>query len=167
VTDEESKKYYDNHPDSFQNPEQIRASHILVKVDKDDGEEKKAAAKEKIKLIQHKVEEGEDFAQLARENSEGPSSAQGGDLGYFKRGQMVKEFEDAAFALAPGEVSGIVETQFGYHLIKVVDKKEAGTISYDTVKNDLQNFLKRLKLTEEVTSLVDTLRKDATIKTYI
>lgn len=167
VSDEESKQYYDSHPDSFQETEKIRASHILVKVEKDDSEEKRTAAKEKITGIQGKLKEGEDFAQLARENSDCPSSAQGGDLGYFKRGMMVKEFEDAAFALAPGSVSDIVETQFGYHIIKIADKKEAGTISYDTVKSDLQNFLKRQKLTQAVSSLIESLRKDATIKTYL
>lgn len=164
VTEEESKQYYDTHPDAFIEPEQIRASHILVKVDKDAGEAKKVAAKEKITAVQRKIKDGGDFAQLARENSEGPSGPNGGDLGYFKRGAMVKEFEDAAFALAPGTVSDIVETQFGYHLIKVVDKKEAGTMPYDTVKSDLQNFLKRQKLSKEVNSLLETLRKDAKIE---
>jgi len=167
VTDEESRQYYDAHPDAFLEPEQIRASHILVKMDKDAGEAKRVAAKEKITAIQRKLKDGEDFAQLARENSECPSSADGGDLGYFKKGAMVKEFEDAAFVLTPGSVSDIVETQFGYHLIKGVEKKEAGTIPYDTVKSDLQNFLKRQKLSKEVSSRLETLRKDAKIETYL
>ena len=90
VTDEESKEYYDTHPDAFMEPEQVRASHILIKVDKDDEETKKEAAKEKIKALRHKINEGEDFSQLARENSDCPSSANGGELGLFKRGEMVK-----------------------------------------------------------------------------
>ena len=167
VSDEESRQYYDAHPETFIEPEQVSASHILVKVEKDDGDAKKVVAKEKITLLQRRLKEGEDFAQLARENSDCPSSANGGDLGTFKKGEMVKEFDDAAFALAPGKVSDIVETQFGYHLIKVTDKKEAGTIPYDTVKNDLQNFLKRQKLQMEVSSMLETLRKDSKIEIYL
>ena len=167
VSDDESRIYYDAHPNDFIEPEQIRASHILVSVDKEDGESKKVAAKEKIEVLQRKIEAGEDFEQLARENSDCPSSEKGGDLGYFKRGAMVKEFEDAAFPLALGEVSDVVETQFGYHLIKVTDKKDAETIPYDTVKDDLQNYLKRQKLQTEVSSLLETLRKDAKIEIYL
>ncbi len=167
VSDDECRQYYDTHPGDFLEPEQIRASHILVKVDKEDGEAKKVAAREKIEVIQRKIKSGENFEQIARENSDCPSSAKGGDLGQFRKGTMVKEFEDAAFTLALGEVSDIVETHFGYHLIKVTDKKEAETISYDAVKNDLQNFLKRQKLESEISSLLETLRKDAEIKIYL
>lgn len=167
VADEESKQYYDTHPDAFREAEQVRASHILVKVDQDAGESKKVVAKEKIADIQRKIKKGGDFAQLARENSDCPSSAEGGDLGYFKKGAMVKEFEDAAFALTSGEVSDIVETQFGYHLIKVMDKKEAGTLSYDAVKSDLQNFLKNQKLNKEVSLLLETLRKGSKIELFL
>ena len=167
VTDEESKAYYDTHPDSFKEPEKVRASHILVKVDKNAGEAEKVAAKEKIQMIQKKLKAGGDFAQLAKEYSDCPSAPNGGDLVYFERGKMVPEFEKAAFALAPGAVSDVVQTDFGYHLIKVVDKKEADTVSYDSVKSDLQAFMKKKKLKQEVTSLLETLRKDAKIETYL
>ena len=105
-------------------PEQVKASHILVKVDAGADEAKKAEARKKIQEIQQKVKAGGDFEALATENSDCPSKAKGGDLGFFERGQMVKPFEEAAFALKPGEVSGIVETQFGYHIIKVQEKKD-------------------------------------------
>ncbi len=123
VSDKESKAYYDGHPDLFRQAEQVRASHILIKVDPGADESQKAEARKKMEEIQEKVQKGEDFAALAKEFSEGPSSARGGDLGYFGRGQMVKPFEEKAFALRTGEVSDIVETQFGYHLIKVMDRK--------------------------------------------
>ncbi len=167
VTDEEAKNYYDTHPDAFVKKEKVRASHILIKVDPDASEAKKAAAKKKIQEIQRRIKAGEDFAQLAKENSEGPTGPNGGDLGYFERGKMVKEFEDAAFALAPGQVSDIVQTKFGYHLIKVTDRIEGGTIAYETVKSDLEDYLKRKKISEGVSSYIETLRKSAKIETYL
>ncbi len=125
ITDEESKTFYDTNPQRFQPPERVKASHILIKVDEGASEEKKAEALKKIKEIQQKVQKGEDFAALAKTYSEGPSGPKGGDLGSFGRGQMVKPFEDAAFSMKPNETSDIVETKFGYHLIKVVDKQPA------------------------------------------
>jgi peptidyl-prolyl cis-trans isomerase C len=130
ITDEESKTFYDTNPQFFQQPERVKASHILIKVDEGVSEAKKAEARKKIKDIQKKVQKGEDFATLAKTYSEGPSAPKGGDLDFFGRGQMVKPFEDVAFSLEPNETSDIVETRFGYHLIKVVDKQPAK-------KNDL------------------------------
>lgn len=167
VTDEEVVEYYDTHPDSFRITEKVRASHILVKVDKDDDESKKALAEEKINALQRRLKEGEDFANLAKENSDCPSSENGGELGYFERGKMVQEFEDAAFALSPGEAGDIVQTDYGYHLILVTDKIEEGTISYETVKPDLEDYLMRQKISLGVASLIEMLREEARIETYL
>ena len=167
VTEEESRSFYDSHPELFKQPEQVKASHILIKVEPDAEAEKKTAAGKKIEQIQARLEKGEDFATLARENSEGPSAAKGGDLGYFKRGTMVKSFEDAAFALEVNQVSDVVETTFGYHLIKVFDKKPEQTTAYTEVKGDLQKHLKQQKLKLEVDTYLDGLRKTATIKKSI
>jgi len=167
VTDEESREYYETHPDSFHRLEKVRASHILVKVDRGAGEAKKVAALEKIKNIQRRLGAGEDFAKLAKENSDCPSGVKGGELGYFERGKMVTEFEDAAFALDLDVVSDIVQTAYGYHLIKVTDKIEGGTIEYETVKTELKDFLKQKKIQAEVSSLIETLQNDATIKIYL
>ncbi|MEE9535823.1 MAG: peptidylprolyl isomerase, partial [Desulfobacterales bacterium] len=135
ITDEESKTFYDKNLQLFQQPERVKASHILIKVDEGAPEEKKAEARKKIKEIQQKVQNGEDFAALAKTYSEGPSGPKGGDLGSFGRGQMVKPFEDAAFSLKPNETSDIVETRFGYHLIKVVEKQPAKKIAYADAKD--------------------------------
>ncbi len=117
VSDKDKKAYYDSNPDLFKQPEQVQASHILVKVDPKGDASQKAEARKKIEEVKKKLKKGEDFAALAKEYSQCPSSANGGDLGFFKQGQMVKPFEDAAFALKPGKVSDIVETRFGYHMI--------------------------------------------------
>ena len=125
VTEEESRKYYDENPEQFKQAEQVKASHILIKVEPTADDAKKTEARKKIETVQGKLKKGDEFGAVAKEYSEGPSKSRGGDLGYFKRGQMVKPFEDAAFSMNIDQVSGVVETQFGYHIIKVTDKKPA------------------------------------------
>ena len=167
VSDEETKSFYDKNPQLFQQPEQIKASHILIKVQADAPDDQKAAARKKIESVQQKVKKGEDFATLAKTYSEGPSGPRGGDLGYFKRGQMVKPFEEAAFRLKPNETSEIVETKFGYHLIKVNDKKPAKTMTYAEVKDRLNEHLKKQKSDSEANAYIKTLRKDAKIEKFL
>lgn len=105
--------------------EQVRAAHILVSVAQDASEEDKTAARAKIDAALQEVKDGRDFAEVAKEVSDDSSAGDGGDLGWFGRGRMVAEFENAAFSLEPGEVSEVVETQFGYHIIKVLEKDAA------------------------------------------
>ena len=163
INDQETKEFYDANLDKFKQPEQVRASHILIAVKPDADDAAKEAARKKIASIQQQIKDGKDFGELAKTNSEGPSSVKGGDLGYFGRGQMVKPFEDAAFAMKPGEVSGVVETQFGLHLIKVVDKKTGSVAGYDEVKDRIAEFLKKQRMDEEMTAYVQDLRSKAVI----
>jgi peptidyl-prolyl cis-trans isomerase C len=167
LSDIEIRAFYDNNPEAFKQPERVKASHILIKVDPKADASQKAEAKKKIDLVQAKLQKGEDFGALAKEYSEGPSGPEGGDLGYFTRGQMVKPFEDAAFAMKPGEVSGVVETKFGYHLIKVTDKKPETTMSYDEVKTRLEEFLKQRKMQEEINVYVKRLEEKAKIERFV
>jgi peptidyl-prolyl cis-trans isomerase C len=167
VTDEESKAYYDKNPQMFKQPEQIKASHILIKVDPKADEAQKAEARKKIEEVQQKLKDGGDFAALAKEYSEGPSSTKGGDLGYFRRGQMVKPFEDAALALKPNEVSDIVETRFGYHLIIVYDTKPEQTLAYADVKDKISQRMKQEKIEKEAVQYVDKLKKDAKLEKFL
>ena len=117
-------------------------------------------------MIKQRLKAGHDFAALAKEFSQGPSSTKGGDLGYFARGQMVTPFEDAAFSLKPGEVSDIVETKFGYHIIKVVDKKPETTISYDEVRERLGLYLKGEKTKKEIRIYVKRLEDNANVERF-
>jgi peptidyl-prolyl cis-trans isomerase C len=167
ISDEESKEYYDNHPEFFKKPEQVRASHILIKVDENASEAQKTEARKKIKEVQQKLQKGEDFETLAKTYSEGPSGPGGGNLGYFRRGQMVKPFEDAAFSLKSGETSDIVETRFGYHLIKVFDKQPEKTMTYAEIKDQLNEHLKKQKLETEVDVYIDNLREGAKIEKFL
>lgn len=166
VTEEESRKYYDENPDQFKEAEQVKASHILIKVEPDANDDKKNEARKKIESVQGKLKKGDDFAAVAKEYSEGPSKSRGGDLGFFKRGQMVKPFEEAAFSMEVEQVSGVVETQFGYHIIKVTEKKPASTATYPEVKDQLQQQLKQQKTRQAVGEYVDDLRKKAKIEKF-
>jgi peptidyl-prolyl cis-trans isomerase D len=131
------EKYYRDNQQEFTTPEQVRASHILIKSDKDD-----AAAKAKAEALLKQVKSGADFAALAKKNSEDEGSAKnGGDLDYFGRGRMVKEFEEAAFSLQPGQMSDVVKSPFGYHIIKVVDHKPAITKSIADVRQQIADRL--------------------------
>jgi len=167
ISSDEIKAYYDSRPEAFRQPGEVMASHILIKVDAKADASKKAEARKKIENIQKKLKEGGDFAALAKEFSEGPSGVKGGDLGYFKRGQMVKPFEDAAFALKPGEVSDIVETRFGYHLIKVIDKKPEKVIAFADVKDKLQLYIKRQKIQGQVNQYIEELKGKAKIERFL
>ena len=164
VTDEETKAYYDGNPKLFKQPEQVKASHILIKVEPTADDAAKAAARKNFQDIRKKLTGGGDFAELAKEYSEGPSAPKGGDLGYFRRGQMVKPFEEAAFSMKINEVSGLVETRFGYHLIKVYDKKPEQTLAYADVKDKIAQRLKQEKIEKAANAYVENLKKDAKIE---
>jgi peptidyl-prolyl cis-trans isomerase C len=167
VSEKETRAYYDSNLETFKKPEQVRASHILIKVDPGADEAKKAEARTKIESLQTKLKKGEDFGALAKEYSEGPSGPKGGDLGFFGRGQMVKPFEETAFAMKPGQVSDMVETNFGYHLIMVSDRTPEGTIPYEEVKDRLQQFLKQQKVQEAIARYVETLKGKAKIERFL
>ena len=167
VTPEEVKAFYDGNPDVFKTPEMVRASHILVKVDKTASAEEKAKALEKIKAIQKRIQNGEDFAKVAKEVSDCPSKDKGGDLDFFPKGTMVPPFEKAAFAMKPGETSDIVETEFGYHLIRLTDTKEAGTMSFEEVKPRIEQHLKTEKMSQEFPKYVETFKSKAKIEVFV
>ena len=166
VSDEESRLYYEDNPEYFVQPKQVRASHILIMVEDQNNEQQKQEALEKIKLVQQKLRDGGDFAALAIEHSEGPSSAQGGDLGFFQSGQMVPPFEEAAFSMQVGEVSDIVETRFGYHLIEVTDIRAEVSIAYEHVKNSIDKFLPQNLILNEIEALVTVLKDEAELERY-
>ncbi len=167
VSPEEVKSYYDNHTDAFKRPEQIKASHILIKSTPEAEDTQEAEDLKKIGDIQDRLKKGEDFASLAKEFSQCPSSSNGGDLGYFSRGRMAPAFEEAAFALEPGQMSGIVETQSGYHLIQCMDKKPAGTERFEDIKDRLQMYLKERKVQEQTDLYTEELKKKAEVEIFI
>lgn len=152
VSDKEVKDYYDENMDKYTNKEQVTASHILV--------EEEDTAKEVLK----KLKEGSDFSELAKNYSIDGSAEKGGKLGSFTRGRMVKPFEEAAFALNVGEISDIVKTQYGYHIIKVTDKRDEETKSYDEVKDSIKSSLLQKKQRKAMEEYIAELKEKAEIE---
>ena len=167
VSKEDAQKYFEVNKDKFHQPEKVRAQHILIKVEAGDDDQKKAAARKKLEGIKKQIMAGEDFGKLAKEHSEGPSNVREGDLGYFTRGRMVKPFEDVAFSLAPNEVSDIVETQFGYHLIKVLDHQSAKDLSFEEVEPKIMVLLRNEMIQQRIEPYINKLREGAKIETFI
>jgi peptidyl-prolyl cis-trans isomerase D len=134
----EAQALYDARSDVYNTPEQTRARHILLRVPQDASEEDTAAIEEKISAIRARLEAGEEFAVLAGELSEDPGSKQnGGDLGFFRRGQMVKPFEEVAFSIEPGTLSDVVRTDFGFHVIQVEERREAESRTFEEVRGEI------------------------------
>ena len=166
ATDTDAKDFYDKNPDKFAQPESVRASHILI-LTKDADEAGKKAARSKIDGVLKRAKAGEDFAALAKENSQDGSASQGGDLGFFGRGRMVPEFDQVAFALKPGEISEVVSTQFGYHIIKLTEKKAGSTVPFDQVKPQVVEYLSNQKKQQRVDSFVNEAKKRAKIEVLV
>jgi len=167
VSDEELKSYYDENAAIFKRPEQVRASHIVIVVKSGDDQAKKDQVRKELEEIRERALKGEDFAALAKVFSQGPSSSRGGDLGYFGRGWAEKPFEDAAFALKPGEVSGIVVTSFGYHVIKVTDRRPETVLPYEVMKPRIRQHLRSVKVQEKIEEYVKGLKKKAVVETFL
>ncbi len=167
ISEEDKRQEYEKNKDRLNVPEQIRASHILIRTKEGATELDKEEARAKIEDLRKRAVSGEDFAELAKGNSEDGSAPQGGDLGYFRRGDMVRPFEEAAFSLEKGEISDIVETQFGYHIVKLVDKQAPRSLDYNEVEEGIEKFLRDKQGRDKVNELVEELRKNAKIGRYI
>lgn len=164
-----ARKFYDENPDKFQEPEQVHAAHVLVTVDKGADDKTKAAKRKEAEQVLIDAKGGKDFAQLAKDHSGDPGSKdKGGDLGFFPRGEMVEAFEKAAFGLKEtNELSGIVETPYGFHVIKLLEKKPGRKVPFEEVKDDVAGFLKEKKAGEVARNFVDGLRKKAKVQIFI
>src|SRR5205823_11653619 len=150
------ERFYNENSEQYATTDQVRASHILLKTEgKDD-----AAVKTKAEEILKQAKAGADFAELAKKNSEDDSNAKnGGDLDYFGRGRMVPEFDQAVFAMQPGQISDLVKTQYGYHIIKLVDKKSAATRPLAEVRQQLTDQLSYERAQAQAADLSQTIEK--------
>lgn len=168
VAADEIQRFYDSQKERFQQPEQVRASHILVRVNRDASETDKAAARAAIGVARDRLVKGEKFEAVAKDVSQDPgSAATGGDLGFFGRGAMVPEFEEAAFTLKTNELSEVVSTQFGFHVLKVTDRKPAREVPLAEVKEDIERFLRNRKSAELAAKHVQELRGAAKVEVLL
>ena len=163
-TDDDLKKFYDENKERFDVPESVTASHILIATEATDDDAAKATKKAKAEELRKKVTEGADFAAVATESSDCPSKTRGGDLGSFAKGQMVKPFEEAAYSQKVDEIGPVVETQFGYHIIKVTKHEEARTLPFDEVKERLAKVLESQNKQEAARTYIEGLKSKADIK---
>jgi peptidyl-prolyl cis-trans isomerase C len=160
LTDEELKAEYEKNKESFKKPEQVRAAHILIKTTEDMTKEQLAAARAKAEKILTEVTP-KNFAEVAKQYSEGPTAVNGGELGWFDKNSMVKEFSEAAFTGTPEKIYGnVVKTQFGYHIIFIEEKKEAGYLTFEEVKPSLEKQLLNQKRAEVYKTWVEELKKE-------
>ena len=165
VADAEAEDFYKKNPEQFKQPEQVRASHILIAVDKEAKPEVVAEKEKAAKAIAERVKKGEAFDKLAKELSEDPSAKQNsGDLDYFERDKMVPEFADAAFKMKKDEISDPVRSQFGFHVIKVTDHKNGETVTLEKAKPKLIAYLKQQKRQGEIEKVVKAIREKADVK---
>ena len=169
ATEEEIAKFYEANSSKFATPEQLRASHILLKVDSKNTPEEKAEVKKKIEAIRAEIESNAiTFADAAAKYSQDSgNAAKGGDLGFFARGRMVKPFEEAAFAAKPGTVTPVVETQFGYHIIKVAELKPAGQLSLEQAKAPIKQVLNQSAKQRAAQKYMDELKAKAAVESFM
>jgi peptidyl-prolyl cis-trans isomerase C len=159
--------FYEKNPDRFKQGETLRASHILVAVPAQATDAQRAASKARAEAALKAVKAGGDFAKLARQYSNDSSAQRGGDLGFFPRGQMVPAFEAAAFALAVGQVSDLVETQYGYHIIKATEKRPARVVPFAEVAGQIEQFLEQEQRQQKGKALVDEIKAKGKVEIFI
>ena len=188
IGESEAKKYYDENQDKFKYPQRVRASHILISASPEQlakkiAEEKKDVTQgELVKMVEKQMVELKDkaeklqkqvkkapstFAKVAKENSQDTGSAlRGGDLGFFAKEEMVEPFAKAAFELAPNTISEVVQSPYGYHIIMVTDRSEAGTLSFEQSKKDIITYLEGQDKVDILKNKIEALRKDAKIEYF-
>ncbi|MFQ5559531.1 MAG: peptidylprolyl isomerase [Nitrospinota bacterium] len=164
VDDKEVKSYYDKNSAEFMTDEEIRVRHIFVKSSDETPPEKQERAKSRIDDILKRLRKGEDFTELAKIYSEDTTASSGGDLGFFVRGKMVAAFEDVAFGLNVGDISDVVKTGFGYHIIQCLEKKAKSPLPFEDAKVVVKNKLFGVKANEKKIKLIEKLKKDIIVE---
>ena len=164
ISERKIAKYYHENQKEFWESSQVRVKHILLLFEKDASEKIRKEKNKEIKKILSELKEGKDFAEAAKEYSEDVSASLGGDVGFVKKGQMVPEFEKAVYRLKEGEISGVVETEYGYHIIKAEEIQKGRTIPFKEVKNKIKNILSTSKQESAYKAWINELRESAFIE---
>jgi peptidyl-prolyl cis-trans isomerase C len=165
--DAQVREFYDKNPDKFKQDEAVRASHILFKVEESADAATKKKVKDQAEAVLKQVRAGADFGEMAKKHSADGSAQQGGDLNFFTKGQMVPAFDQAAFAMKPGEISDIVTTQFGYHIIKVTERRAASTVPFEQVSDRIKEYLTEQQKQQKVEAFIAALKQKAKIEVLV
>ena len=166
ISDDELEEFYNANLEQMRRLPEVHARHILITPESSEPEVI-AAARLEIEAILAEIHDGADFVALAKTRSQGPSAPRGGDLGYFGPGKMVPPFERAAFALQPGEISEVVQTQFGYHVIRVEDRRGGETVPLEEAADQIRSYLGQQALQNAVEVLVTKLRDDGDVEIFL
>jgi peptidyl-prolyl cis-trans isomerase C len=163
VTPQEVSTFYDENPEVFERPEMVHAQHILIRISRQADQAEKDSAKARAVAARERIIAGEDFGDVAREVSEGREASEGGDLGFFARDSMVPAIANTAFALDVGEISEVVESQFGFHILKLLEKRAASKMTFAEAKGPAEQLLRENKSGERISKLLEELRQSANI----
>jgi len=164
VTEEDMLRHYEDHHQDFSNPERVQVRRIFIGAQ---SPEDRAAARARIEGLRQQLLEGADFAALAQEHSQGPDATSGGLVGWVARGDLVDPLETAAFTLSPGMVSEVLETEFGYHLLRVEERTEAGAADYDEVRTKIEPLLRERYAEQRYQRWIDELRKRSQVIVHL
>ena len=167
IADSEMVTYYEGHLDAFKQPPQACAGHIFVRTDPKGGATQREEGRKKAEQILGKLKKGQDFAELAREYSDGPTRTSGGDLGCLRPGQLDKEFESLVFGLKPGNITDVIDTEHGFHIFKVTDKKAETILAYESVKEKIRLLLVAEKARQEADLQARKLREQADVQILV
>jgi len=163
VSTEEARVYYDANPARFTDPERVHVRQVFLQVGPDTTEGQKAEMRRTLEGLRSRALQGESFAKLADQYSQDPNSGEGGDMGFLSRGKLAKDFSKTVFALKDGEISGVVSSIYGYHLVQAIEHQAPSQVSFERVKESLTGFLVRRKLDQTVSALAKELREKAKI----
>ena len=166
IAEKDSRDYYNKNKKKFESPEKVRASIMLLKFNPSKGKAGEQAILKKFESILDQVKNGSDFGAMAQQHSQDSLASKGGDLGFFTRKQMLPAFSNRAFKMKVGEVSEIFRTGHGFHVLKVTDKKPGGLSPFEAEKAKIEKFLTNKKVSQATRDYIETLKKQAKIKTY-
>ncbi|MBE9546462.1 MAG: peptidylprolyl isomerase [Proteobacteria bacterium] len=167
VTDEEIGDYYSRHREDYEGEEAVRIKQILIIIPRDCGKKKKLKLKAEAGMIHKRLKKGESFEMLASEYSQGPAAKIGGDLGFVEKGMMFPEVDEAAFSLENGEISDVIESRVGFHILKVIDRKGAGIKSLESVREEITDIIGRVKIEKKFYEWIEELRKKSYVETRL
>ena len=167
ATDGQVREFYDKNPDKFRQDEAVRASHILIRADPKADAATRQKARARAEDLARQAKGGADFAELARKHSADGSAAAGGDLNYLMPGQTVAPFDRAVFSMEPGQISDVVETEFGFHVIKVTDKRAASIVPFEQVSPRIRAYLTEEARQERAQNFIESLKKKANIEVLV